>query len=103
MIKNLGDTVDCIRIKKGLSIESLAYKAGVSESTVKNILRKRNNPSLPILIRLTDALGISLCNFFLLASCKEMQPHKEYELLCAFEKLSTEHKQLIIYIASHLE
>ena len=101
-VSNILNTIDCIRTKQGLSLSRLAFEANVSENTVKYIFKKRGCPTIPTLIRLCEALHISLWEFFLLASLDKMQPHKEYELLLQFEKLDIRYKDLIIYIASYL-
>lgn len=101
-ISNILNTIDCIRIEKGLSMNRLALDADISENTIKYIFKKQSCPTIPTLIRLCNALDINLWQFFLLASVENMQPHKEYELLIEFEKLNRKYKELIIYIAKNL-
>ena len=102
VIRNILDTIDCIRSEKGLTLNRLANESEISENTVKHIFKKKTCPSLSTLIRICNALEIPLWEFFLLTSTEKMQPHKEYELLTSFEKLSPEHKDLVIYITEHL-
>ena len=101
-ISNILNTIDCIRIEKGLTMNRLALDAEISENTIKYIFKKQSCPTIPTLVRLCNALNIPLWQFFLLASVDNMQPHKEYELLVDFDKPDKKYKELIIYIAKYL-
>ena len=101
-ISNILNTIDCIRIEKGLTMNRLALDAEISENSIKYIFKKQSCPTIPTLVRLCNALNIPLWQFFLLASVDNMQPHKEYELLVEFDKLDKKYKELIIYIAKYL-
>jgi transcriptional regulator with XRE-family HTH domain len=48
------------REQKGISKTFLASKAGISQSMVTYIEAEERNPSLDILLRLTEALGLQL-------------------------------------------
>lgn len=45
---------------KGMDQEELAFKGGVSAKTVSNIECGRHSPRIETLIRLADAMGISV-------------------------------------------
>lgn len=53
--------VRALRTKASLSQQGLADQAGLCLSTVSRIERGRLSPTLGALIRLSDALGISVC------------------------------------------
>lgn len=101
-IRNILDTIDCIRSEKGMTLNKLALEAEISENTVKHIFNKQTCPSISTLMRMCNALEIPMWEFFLLTATEKMQPHKEYELLSSFEKLNSDYKELIIYITKHL-
>lgn len=103
VILGICNTIDCLRVKNGLSIVGLANSAGVSVHTLKHILGKRTCPSITTLLRICDALDVPFWQFFLLTDfAYDEMPHKEYELLSRFNRLDSKHKELIIYIVSFL-
>jgi len=48
------------REKQAISLNALAKKAGLSRQIVSYIEQEKRNPTLETLLRLTDALGVSL-------------------------------------------
>ncbi|GKU82880.1 helix-turn-helix domain-containing protein [Niallia sp. NCCP-28] len=57
----LGDKIQSLRKRKGLSITRLSIITGVSKSYISYIERnKQKNPSLVILLKLSKALEIDL-------------------------------------------
>ena len=62
----LGARIKEIRRRQRLSQEKLAERAGISAQYISNIERGRENPTLDLLLRLADALKVSLgsmCDF----------------------------------------
>ncbi len=62
----LGARIKEIRRRQRLSQETLGERAGISAQYISNIERGRENPTLDLLIRLADALKVSLadmCDF----------------------------------------
>ncbi len=58
-MSNVGEVIKERRLAKGMSKRALAEKAGISHSEVHRIENgERQNPSVPMLIALADALGI---------------------------------------------
>ena len=56
-----GETVKRLRLLSGLTQKQLASEAGVALNTVKNLESgKLKNPTLNTLIKIADALGISV-------------------------------------------
>ena len=101
--QNILNTLDCLRVEKGLTISGLAIEAELSENTVKSIFKKRTCPSITTLVRLcNNALEIPLWKFFLLTTVEGKYPHKESELLNCYGKLEPKHRDLLIYIAQQL-
>ncbi len=102
LIKNILNTIDCLRIEKGLSISCLATRAGLSDNTLKYIFKKRSCPSLPTISCLCRAFDVPIWQFFMLTEIEQKLPLKEHELLVHFEGLNDAHKDLLIYIAGQL-
>ncbi len=62
----LGKRINEIRKRQGLSQERLAERASISAQYVSNIERGKENPTLDLLLRLAEALRVSLgqlCDF----------------------------------------
>lgn len=62
----LGKRISEIRKRQHLSQERLAERAGISAQYVSNIERGKENPTLDLLLRLAEALRVSLgqmCDF----------------------------------------
>ena len=61
---NPGLALQQLRRTRGLSQRALAQRAGVSNATISLIENGRTDPSLGLLRRLLDSLGVSLAEFF---------------------------------------
>lgn len=61
---NLGQQLKTLRQRRGLSQRRLAALAGVSNATVSLIEHGRTDPSLGLLKRILDTLGVSFAEFF---------------------------------------
>lgn len=65
-MSNVGEVIKARRLAKGMSKRALAEKAGISHSEVHHIKNgERQNPSVPMLITLADALGIPRDDIFM--------------------------------------
>lgn len=60
----IGIQLKALRNRHGLSQRQLALRAGVSNATVSLIEHGRTDPSLGLLKRILDALGVSFAEFF---------------------------------------
>ena len=63
-MQSLGAKLKALRAEKGLSQRRLAARAGVSNATVSLIESGRTDPSMGLLKRILDALGVSFAEFF---------------------------------------
>jgi transcriptional regulator with XRE-family HTH domain len=61
---NLGQQLKTLRIRRGLSQRKLAAIAGVSNATVSLIEHGRTDPSMGLLRKILDAMGVSFAEFF---------------------------------------
>lgn len=61
---NLGLRLKSLRTAKGLSQRRLAAIAGVSNATISLIEHGRTDPSMGLLKRVLDGLGVSFADFF---------------------------------------
>lgn len=58
--KQFGEHLKLLRVKKNISQEEFAEKAGLDRTYISGLERGLRNPSLVILFRLADALDISI-------------------------------------------
>ncbi len=61
---NLGQRLKTLRARRGLSQRKLAQIAGVSNATVSLIEHGRTDPSMGLLRKILDSLGVSFAEFF---------------------------------------
>lgn len=61
------NVVECIKLlveEKSISLYKLAQNAGISQSTLSNLINRGNDPSIFTLKKICEGLGISLSEFF---------------------------------------
>ncbi len=51
-------------LKSGMSVEKVAFGAGVSKTTIHNYLSRKRIPSIPILERIAEYLKVDFDDFF---------------------------------------
>lgn len=56
LLRGLSARISMLAAKRGISIERLAYEAGVSKGYLYDLVRGKGNPSVIILNRIADAL-----------------------------------------------
>ncbi|MWL90060.1 MULTISPECIES: helix-turn-helix domain-containing protein [unclassified Cupriavidus] len=59
----VGSTLQALRQSQQLSLDDLSRRAGVSKSMLSQIERNLANPTVAVLWRLANALGVSLADF----------------------------------------
>jgi transcriptional regulator with XRE-family HTH domain len=63
-----------VRVSQGLSQEKLAADAGIDRAYLGGIERQTENPSLDLLDRLADALGVALADLLRQQRAGETRP-----------------------------
>jgi transcriptional regulator with XRE-family HTH domain len=63
-MENLGLRLKTLRTRQGLSQRSLGRNSGVSNATISLIENGRTDPSMGLLKRVLDAMGVSFAEFF---------------------------------------
>jgi len=58
------DRVERIRQAKNLSRYRMAQRSGLSQSSISNLLNRRNVPSIQTLEKICNGLGMTLAQFF---------------------------------------
>jgi len=95
-----------LRENRGWKLFRLAKECDISYSTLKNLYDRNNMPTIPVLMRICDGLGISLVEFF--DYCGEVPKQKtltktESDLLRRFNALRPSDKRTIETIISGFE
>lgn len=62
--KALGERISKLRKKKGMSLEKLAYEAGVSKGNLSDIENGKRDPRYTTLLLLATGLEVSISTFF---------------------------------------
>ncbi|HVS04161.1 MAG TPA: helix-turn-helix transcriptional regulator, partial [Thermoanaerobaculia bacterium] len=60
----IGETLQRLRLAQGLSLRTLAGRAGFSPSFLSQVENGQSSPSIASLDRLAQALGLRLVDFF---------------------------------------
>jgi transcriptional regulator with XRE-family HTH domain len=63
-----------LRVARGVSQEILAVDAGIDRTYVSRLERVLENPTVAVLERLAEALGVSIAEFFVLPDPDEPPP-----------------------------
>jgi len=71
-----GPQIRALRVQRGLSGAALAKRVGVSPSLISQIERNISNPSLDVLARIAQALGVTIGNLFEPAPSEESEPER---------------------------
>lgn len=58
--KQIGKRIQYLRKQKGISQLDLALDAGVNRNYLSDLERGERNPSLKVLVRIAEALGVDL-------------------------------------------
>jgi len=87
------ERINELRKNRGWSIYKLAEESGITQSTLANMFTRKSNPSIPTLIQLCEAFGITLSQFF---DDKELEySDDELMLLSNYKKLNEKEKHII--------
>ncbi len=71
-----GETIKKIRLKKGLSQETLSFEADIDRTYISDIEKGERNVSIQVSYKLASALQISFSDLI-----KEIENHGEYNKL----------------------
>jgi transcriptional regulator with XRE-family HTH domain len=95
----LGKRIREIRKRQRLSQERLAERAGISAQYVSNIERGKENPTLDLLLRLSEALRVSLGQLCDFETTEEMDQRKMRSAVSKMlRKTDAEHLKLALKV-----
>lgn len=87
---------------RGLNEYQLAKKAGLSQSTIKNIFRRNTVPSFTTLESICHAFGITLAQFFAENELVELSPEQQ-DLFTRWVALSDEQKEILYDLIQNMK
>lgn len=79
--KVLGERLRTYRRRKNMTQEELAHRASFSTSFISDVERAEKSPTIESLVRITDALGITLEELF--ANTQARKRTKEAEMVAS--------------------
>jgi transcriptional regulator with XRE-family HTH domain len=91
-MKNIGEMLKSIRLKKGISSSELEILSGITQPTISKIENNIHSPSIETLIKLCAALDTSVIHFF---DDNEEIPVDMINLIDTAKKLSPNQRQKI--------
>lgn len=89
--------ITCLREERHWTEYQLAEKSGLTQSTISSWYRKDMLPTIPSLIKICDAFGITISQFFLEEGDNIVQLNdRQLQLLKHASKLDTEQYDALI-------
>ena len=86
--------------ERGWTNYQLAKEAGLSHSTVANMLNRNNSPTLPTLEAVCDAFGISMAQFFSDRSNPALLTDEQSTLFARWSTLTEDQKRILLELMS---
>ena len=91
------DKITKLRLERNWSEYQLAEKSGLTQSTISSWYRKNLIPTIPSLIKICEAFGITLSQFFLDTDEASIQITEEQQRLLYYAtKVDTEQYNALI-------
>ena len=101
-MKNVLDTITSYREARHWSNYDLASHAGIKPTTISSWYRKNIVPTVPTLLKICDAFGITLTEFFSVVESAEREPivltHEQATMLEKWSDLRPEQRDLIVQL-----
>lgn len=101
-VKQLIERIDRLRVEQNMTMYQLASKATLSKNTVKGIYRQDRFPNLQTLLRLCEAFGLSLAEFFSYESRGMEYSKQEVELMRLFKALGETEREIVVRLVEVL-
>lgn len=86
--------------ERGWSRYELAKRAGLSETTIANLFRRCNAPSIPTLEAITKACGITMAQFFTEGDDPVVLSQEQRALLIKWSVLTKKQQTLLLEFIS---
>jgi Predicted transcriptional regulators len=87
--------IEELREDRGWSTTKLAQESGISHSTINNLYKRNNEPSMPTLRKLIAAFGLSLEEFFV-GENERIITDEQSAILDAWLQLTREQRKTLL-------
>lgn len=94
-MNNILEHVTELMNERGWTLNFLARKADVPQSTLSGLYQRNNTPSIPTLEKLCGAFGITVSEFFAYKGKMTALTCEQRKLLDKWDALSSEHKEAV--------
>lgn len=101
-MNQLLETITKYRISKGWSEYELAENSGLPQSTISSWYRKNLYPTIPSLIKICDAYGITLSQIFDDNTLNVKLNNAEIEYLKSYRKLTKSQQEKLLSFLNSL-
>lgn len=88
--------------QRNWSAYRLAKQADLSETTISNLFKRGQLPTIYTLERICDAFGITLSQFFAEENEAITLNEEQKEILSLWAALSDKNKELLLYLMKHM-
>jgi len=88
--------------ERGWTSYQLAKQSGLSHSTIANIFKRNNAPTIPTLEAVCQAFGITLSQFFSEGNTPEALTGEQRTLFAAWSTLNTEQKEALLLLIERI-
>lgn len=88
--------------QRGWTAYKLAKQAGLSETTISNIFKRNQAPTLYTLERICNAFGITVSQFFAEGDEAVTLNEEQRRLLSDWAVLSDKNKEILFYLMKHM-
>ncbi len=99
---NIGERLRFIRESKKITIYRLSKETGVSQNHISGIELGKRQPTIDMLIRLTEPLGITLAELFNESDDAVFLSEKEKELIVNYRCLPDEKASMLLGLSKLL-
>jgi len=105
----IGKTIRKMRLEKGITAKELAQKTNLSASLISQVERGLITPSIPTLVKISNAVGVPLVSFFLETHAKPLIKRRQRKKLLlsssgvAFQLLSPAESRKIEFLLVEIE
>ena len=93
---DINKKIETLRFQRGWSMYELAQQAGITQSTLSSMIKRRNPPKIDTLESICEAFGITLAQFFVEDEQLELLSPKEKDMIKWFRKLSDNKQQALV-------
>lgn len=99
---NVLDHINELRNERGWSVNELAKRSGLNQSTLASLFNKNNNPTISTLENICNAFGITISQFFAGKSdCIELTDQQR-KMLDKWNTLTDEQKEALLLFLNTL-